>query len=109
MLEVKNPGEFLDPWGKRYRIAWDLYDASGSASDPKDTPYDGKVGKAYVTGLSVPYPTSLNDRNYVYASYVIWSLGSDKAESATAAQEVNRDNVYSVETVWSAGTGHDIR
>jgi type II secretory pathway pseudopilin PulG len=82
---------FHDPWGRRYRMAFDL-DYNGSIAATTE-----------VRGLDSP-PTHL-----LHKDVVIWSAGSDGADILITSSvdffegEVNKDNIYSIETKWING------
>ena len=87
MLDVTVGGHYEDPWQKRYQIAFDAN-------------YDDEVDKDQVAGL-------VKD---VYAPVVVWSLGPDnKQDTSNTANDAkdNKDNVYSLETKWNPGSGHE--
>lgn len=82
-----NGANWLDPWGERYGMAWDLY--WNASPSPEDKPYDGKVRHDLI-----PFATSAS--SYVYASFVIWSSGPDK-QVGNAGSSLNNDNLFSVD------------
>jgi hypothetical protein len=74
---------FLDPWGRRFRIAWDLESSSA---------YDGKISGSAVDGISA---------GTIYSSIVIYSAGKDgKTENDNTSSDYpdNIDNIYSMDT-----------
>jgi len=85
-LAVDKPGVFLDPWDQTFVVII-------------DSDYDGEIPNAEVRGLVEDTP----------ASMVIWCLGPDKKSDTTPSEKVNRDNVYSVDTIWHKGTGHKLK
>ena len=85
-LAVDQSATYLDPWGYRYRIAWDM-------------DYDGRIPENNIYGCD-------SDDDEAYASVVIWSVGPDEEESSTTTNSRNEDNIYSIPTVWADGTGH---
>ncbi len=82
-------GKYTDPWDKRFHIVF-------------DSNYDGKTEPdSAIPGLS--YSGALR------YSMIIWSEGADGSSNAsTITNKVNKDNVYSIDTIWSSDTGHFI-
>jgi len=92
-LEIVNntPGEYQDPWEKNFQVFL-------------DTDYDGDVESTKVCGLI----GKGSSQNTYYYSVMIYSMGPDGEANATATNDVNEDNVYSVNTKWKSGTVHQI-
>jgi prepilin-type N-terminal cleavage/methylation domain-containing protein len=92
ILEVQKPGLFNDPWGRRYNIVYDSnYNGSVAVDDVALTP--GLVHSE----ATIPRPI------------LIYSAGPDGKTHATRSNDDNKDNVYSIETVWAKGQGHVIQ
>jgi len=91
-LEIKNPGEYQDPWEHSFCVVI-------------DTGYNGQILKTAIPGLSdTPAGSS------VYSSCVVLSLGPDGDKNDGSPSEVvNKDNIYPFETDWVKSQGHSIR
>jgi prepilin-type N-terminal cleavage/methylation domain-containing protein len=89
ILSVKKAAEYLDPWKNRYHVIGDVNS-------------DDSIDKDLVIGMD-------DDGDDLPRSVVVWSAGADKKyDSSDPEAEVNRDNVYSVETNWDKAKGHVI-
>ena len=98
MLEVKIPGLYKDPWEQDYEVIIDAnYDGKIEADPASGPEINGMLGTISATRINVP------------VSVVVWSKGPDKADSTTAGEKANQDNVYSFETNWRSGDGHMLR
>lgn len=77
----ENLGTFVDPWDNRYHIVF-------------DADYDGKCKP------STAIPGLIYDSEGVRAAVVIWSAGPDTATNSAIDNKQNKDNIYSLSTVW---------
>ncbi|MDX9982119.1 MAG: prepilin-type N-terminal cleavage/methylation domain-containing protein [Lentisphaeria bacterium] len=90
-LEVQKVGLFNDPWGNPYRIVY-------------DSDYSGEVE----FGLA-PSLVAKGSETTIPRPILIYSTGPDGKTHATADDDDNKDNVYSIETVWDKSLGHVIQ
>ena len=90
-LEVQGntEGEFTDPWGNNYAI---LIDTTG----------DGKIK---VADADWPHGLDKPSNGILHKDIVIWSKGADGASDATADDDKNADNVFSIPVLWDKANG----
>lgn len=86
-------GVYQDPWDNDYKVHFDS-DYDGEIR-PDDAP-DGE--ETYIQGVGA---------SILRFSVVVWSRGPDGKGNDTAAEKVNRDNIYSFPTLWTKN-GHNI-
>ena len=87
---VDVPGTYLDPWGYRYKIAFDEIPGSDHTKSP-----DGHIANSEFSS-SNPLLDGFNfpaGSNNVYQTVVIWSKGASLSN--------NKDNVYSFPVKWN--------
>lgn len=96
---ANNPGEYQDPWENDYKVHFDSnYD--GKIKVPSPEPSHTEDWAHYIHGLS--------DSSTLNYSVVIWSKGPDeRSDSDNVGHKTNKDNIYSMSTIWS-NTGHNI-
>lgn len=100
-LALDKDDNFLDPWDAELQVVLEKGYKKGIVV--QDMIGSNKTG-AY--GLVVP-----NGGNY-FKNYdvLIWSKGRDNKQSDTdCGNKDNEDNVYSVDTSWTKGYGHEIQ
>ena len=93
-LALDKDDNYLDPWDTEFQVVF-------------ENGYKKGIDAASVDGLVVPK----NQTNFKNYDVLIWSKGRDKTSTSTSNDEKdkNEDNVYSVDTSWTKGYGHEIQ
>ena len=93
-LALDKDDNYLDPWDTEFQVVF-------------ENGYKKGIDAASVDGLVVPK----NQTNFKNYDVLIWSKGRDKTSTSTNNDEKdkNEDNVYSVDTSWTKGYGHEIQ
>lgn len=106
-LALDKDNNFLDPWDAELQVVFEKGYKKGIVV--KDVLGSSKTG-AY--GLVVPNGQKNSNNEYYFKNYdvLIWSMGRDNKQSDTdCGNKDNEDNVYSVDTSWTKGYGHEIQ
>ena len=106
-LALDKDNNFLDPWDAELQVVFEKGYRKGIVV--KDVLGSSKTG-AY--GLVVPNGQKNSDNEYYFKNYdvLIWSMGRDGKQSKDdCGNKDNEDNVYSVDTSWTKGYGHEIQ
>ena len=91
-LALDKDDNYLDPWDTEFQVVF-------------ENGYKKGIDAASVDGLVVPK----NQTNFKNYDVLIWSKGRDNKSNSDCGDPTNEDNVYSVDTSWTKGYGHEIQ